>query len=184
VIFGNGYGLILKANIIGAAIEKFFAPNNYPIIYLSPKGINFDQNIAKLITSHYKGINILCGRFEGIDERIIKEYNIKEISIGDYILSSGDIACFTFIDCCLRYISGYIGNEKSLQEESFGQDYYKYLLEYPHYTKPLLWKLNKIPDRLISGNHNKICKWKLSQAQKITKNRRPDLWIKHLNGVK
>lgn len=182
--FGGGGGMLLRADVLSIAIESFFIPNGYPIIYLSPKGDLLNQNMAKSIVKSNNGINILCGRFEGIDERVIKEYKILEVSVGDYVLSSGDLASFAFIDCCLRYVSGYVSNEDSLQEESFGEGNYEYLLEYPHYTKPLVWKSDKVPEILISGDHKKIFEWRLDQAKEITKNRRPDLWTKYLNGVK
>ena len=181
--FGGSSGMVLRADVISTAIQSFFIPNGYPIIYLSPKGTLLNQETARSIAQSNNGINILCGRFEGIDERLIKEYNIIEISIGDYVLSSGDIACFTFIDCCLRHVNGCTSNKLSLQEETFGLGKYKNLLEYPHYTKPRIWKSHKVPDVLISGNHKKISEWRLDQAIKTTKERRPDLWIKYLNGV-
>ena len=176
--------MILRADVLGEAIEKFFLPNRFPIIYLSPKGRLFNQKMAKIFVQSADGINILCGRFEGIDERVIKEYKIVEISIGDYILSSGDIAALAIIDCCLRLLPRYLGNEKSLKEESFGEGYYENLLEYPHYTKPVVWKSNAVPEVLISGHHVKVDEWRLNKAKEETRNKRPDLWSKYLNGVK
>ena len=182
--YGGGGGMLLRPDVLGDAIEDFFLKNNYPIIYLTPKGSLFNQLMAKSFVNSYKGINILCGRFEGIDERVIKEYKILEVSIGDYVLSSGDIASFVLIDSCLRFVRGHIGNKESLTEESFAEGDYEYLLEYPHYTKPLLWKSNEVPKVLTSGNHKKINEWRLNQAKEITKNNRPDLWNKYLNGEK
>ena len=182
--YGGGGGMVLRPDVLGKAIEDFFKKNNYPIIYPSPKGVLFNQSVAKSFVNSHKGINILCGRFEGIDERVIKEYKISEVSIGDYVLSSGDIASFVLIDSCLRFVQGYIGNRESLIEESFGEGDYGNLLEYPHYTKPLLWKSNKVPQVLTSGNHKEINKWRLNQAKETTKNKRPDLWNKYLNGEK
>lgn len=181
---GGGGGMILKADVLGEAIEDFFLPNGFPIIYLSPKGELFTQKMAKTFIDSAKGVNILCGRFEGIDERIINRYKITEVSIGDYVLSSGDIASFAVIDCCLRLLPGYLGNEVSLKEESFGEGCYENLLEYPHYTKPIVWESYEVPEVLISGNHSKIGEWRLSKAEEKTKNVRPDLWSKYLKGVK
>ena len=182
--YGGGGGMVLRADVLGEAIEKFFLPNRFPITYLSPKGRLFNQKMAKNFVQSADGINILCGRFEGIDERVIKEYKIVEISIGDYILSSGDIAALVIIDCCLRLLPGHLGNEKSLKEESFGEGYYENLLEYPHYTKPVVWKSNAVPEVLISGHHVKVDEWRLNKAKEETRNKRPDLWSKYLNGVK
>jgi tRNA (guanine37-N1)-methyltransferase len=182
--YGGGGGMILRPDVLGEAIERFFIPNGYPIIYPSPKGVIFTQKTAKDLTKTTNGINILCGRFEGVDERVIKEYKITEASIGDYVLSSGDIASFVIIDCCLRLLPKYLGNKKSLEEESFGAGFYENLLEYPHYTKPVEWKSNKVPDVLCSGNHAKIDQWRLDKAKEITNARRSDLWAKYLKGVK
>ena len=181
--YGGGGGMILKADVLGKAIEEFFLPNKLPIIYLSPKGKLFSHSVAKDFVKS-AGINILCGRFEGIDERIIKEYKITEVSIGDYILSSGDIASLVVIDCCLRLLPGYLGNEQSLKEESFGYGCYENLLEYPHYTQPVIWKHSLVPTVLTSGNHAKINEWRLNKAKEETKTKRPDLWKKYLTGVK
>ena len=182
--YGGGGSMVLRADVLGKAIEEFFLPNQLPIIYLSPKGMLFNHKVAKNFVQSANGINILCGRFEGIDERVIKEYKMTEISIGDYVLSSGDIAALVIMDSCLRLLPGYLGNEKSLEEESFGNGYYEDLLEYPHYTKPIVWKSNEVPEVLTSGNHAKINEWRLNKAKEETKNKRPDLWNKYLTGVK
>lgn len=180
--FGGGKSMLLRADILGDAIEKTFLNNNFPIIYPSPRGCLLNQTVAKSLIKNNNGINIVCGRFEGIDERVIEKYNIQEVSIGDYIISSGDFAAFILIDCCLRLLPGYLGNEQSLQEESFGEGVYNNLLEYPHFTKPRTWKSYKVPDILTSGNEKKIYQWRLSQSKRITKSRRPDLWQQHLKG--
>ena len=179
--YGGGSGMVLKPDTLGTAVENFFLKNTNPIIYLTPRGALFNQLMAKNFAK-IEGVNILCGRFEGIDERIIKEYSMFEVSIGDYILSSGDIAAFVLMDCCLRFVEGYISNKHSLIEESFGEDQYNNLLEYPHYAKPMVWKSNKVPEVLISGNHKEISEWRFNQAKKTTKDRRPDLWNKYLKG--
>ncbi|WPX96819.1 tRNA (guanosine(37)-N1)-methyltransferase TrmD [Candidatus Bandiella euplotis] len=182
--YGGGGGMVLRADVLGEAIEKFFLPNSFPIVYLSPRGKLFNQKMAKFFIQSAEGINILCGRFEGVDERVINEYKVMEVSVGDYVLSSGDIASFAFIDCCLRLLPGVLGNENSLKEESFGDGCYESLLEYPHYTKPVVWRSNKVPEVLTSGNHNKIKEWRINKAEEKTRDIRPDLWNKYLKGVK
>jgi len=182
--FGGGCGMILRADILGKAIESFFLNNSFPILYLTPRGNLFNKNMAKSFVELKKGINILCGRFEGVDERVIKEYKILEVSVGDYILSSGDIALFVIIDCCLRYLDGYLGNRKSLEEESFGEGKYENLLEYPQFTKPRVWNLQSTPSVLLSGHHKKIAEWRLNQSKSVTMNKRPDLWNKYFKGAK
>ncbi|MFQ3306870.1 MAG: tRNA (guanine37-N1)-methyltransferase [Candidatus Midichloriaceae bacterium] len=181
--YGGGAGMVLRADILGEAIEKKFLPNGFPIIYLSPKGSLFNQQQAKSLITH-QGINIICGRFEGIDDRVLKEYNVSEVSMGDYVLSSGDLCAFAIIDSCVRLIPGVLGNDNSPVEESFGNHTYSCLLEYPHYTRPSIWKNISVPEVLLSGNHKEIDKWRLDQAKKLTKERRPDLLGKHLKGDK
>lgn len=181
--YGGGSGMILRADILGSAIEECFLQNNYPIIYPTPKGKLFNQNTANSLTTQYEGINILCGYSEGVDERIIKEYNVREISIGDYVISSGDIASLVIIDSCLRLIKGYVQNKDSIVEESFGEKEYSNLLEYPHYTRPASWKGNPVPRVLLSGNHKQINRWRLEQAKELTEAKRPDLWNKYLDGI-
>jgi tRNA (guanine37-N1)-methyltransferase len=147
--YGGGGGMLLRADVVGIAIEQFFLQNEYPIIYLTPKGRILHQSMSMSFVHSYKGLNILCGRFEGLDDRVIKEYKISEISIGDYVLSSGDVASFVLIDSCLRFVAGAIGNNKSLTQESFADGRYKNLLEYPHYTRPLSWKSRTVPEVFI-----------------------------------
>ena len=146
---------------------------NEPIIYLSPKGKKFDQAYAKKLLK--KNINIICGHFEGIDERILDARNIEEISIGDFILSGGEIGALVVIDTVVRLIPGVLGNFNSLSEESFEND----LLEYPQYTKPQKWEEKEVPDVLLSGDHKKIKDWRLVQSEDITRRPRPDLWKKY-----
>lgn len=173
--YGGGAGLLMKPEVLGDAIEDYFLPSENPIIYLSPRGKKLTQKTAFELISKTKGINLVCGRFEGIDERVIKKYCINEISIGDYVISSGDLAALVLLDCCIRLIPGVIDN--SIEEESLaiGGDF-EYLLEYPHYTKPQEWKGYKVPEVLLSGNHAKIKEWRLNQAKERTSAQRPDLW--------
>jgi len=144
-----------------------------PIIYLSPRGKKFDQIYTKEISK--ENINIVCGHFEGIDERILKTRNIEEVSIGDYILSGGEIGAFVIIDSVVRLLPGVLGNSNSLSEESFEND----LLEYPQYTKPQKWEKKEVPSVLLTGDHKKIKDWRLVQSEDITRRRRPDLWEKY-----
>ncbi len=176
--FGGGSGMLLKPDILAKSIDKNTKPGER-IYYLSPKGKKFDQNLAQKLSKEKK-INLICGHFEGIDERILSTRNIEEISIGDYILSGGESAAFVVIDSILRLIPGVIGNEKSKSEESFE----KGLLEYPQYTKPQIWEEQSVPEVLLSGDHAKIKDWRLSQSKDITRRRRPDLWKEYLNKEK
>mgnify|MGYP001461672306 CR=1 FL=1 len=171
--FGGGSGMIMRADVLASSLDKNISNQNEPTIYLSPKGKKFDQIHAKKMLDN--NINIICGHFEGIDERLLKTRNIEEVSIGDYILSGGEIGAFVMIDTIVRLIPGVLGNPNSLADESFEGD----LLEYPQYTKPQKWEEKKVPDVLLSGNHSKIKDWRLSQSRDITRRRRPDLWKKY-----
>jgi len=171
--FGGGSGMLMRADIIANSLDKNISNKNEPIIYLSPKGKNFNQNEAKKILN--KNINIICGHFEGVDERLLKTRNIEEVSIGDFVLSGGEVAAFVVIDTIVRLIPGVIGNTDSLREETFEKN----LLEYPQYTKPQKWEKNEVPNVLLSGDHAKIKDWRLAQSEDITRRRRPDLWKKY-----
>ena len=171
--FGGGAGMLLKADILARSIDKNLKDNSR-IFYLSPKGKKFDQKFAKELAKE-KSINLICGNFEGVDERILSTRNIEEISIGDFILSGGESAAFVIIDSILRLIPGVLGNDLSKQDESFENG----LLEYPQYTKPQIWEKKAVPDVLLSGDHAKIKDWRLSQSEAITRVRRPDLWEKY-----
>jgi tRNA (guanine37-N1)-methyltransferase len=171
--FGGGSGMLLKPNVLAKSIDQNINIGER-IFYLSPKGKKFDQKIAKDLAKE-KYINLICGHFEGIDERILSTRNIEEISIGDFILSGGETAAFVIIDSILRLLPGVIGNEMSKKDESFENG----LLEYPQYTKPLIWEKKSVPEVLLSGDHAKIKDWRLSQSEAITRDRRPDLWQKY-----
>ena len=171
--FGGGSGMVMRADVIAKSLDKNILDKKEPIIYLTPKGKKFDQTYSKKISK--KNINIICGHFEGIDERILATRNIEEISIGDFVLSGGEIGAFVIIDSVVRLFPGVLGNSKSLSEESFEND----LLEYPQYTKPQKWEKKGVPEVLLSGDHAKIKDWRLSESKDITQRRRPDLWEKY-----
>ena len=171
--FGGGSGMLMRADIIANSLDKNISNKDEPIIYLSPKGKKFDQIYAKKILN--KNINIICGHFEGVDQRLLESRNIEEISVGDYVLSGGEIGAFVVIDTVVRLISGVLGNSSSLAEETFERN----LLEYPQYTKPQKWEKKDVPDVLLTGDHAKIKDWRLTQSEDITRRRRLDLWEKY-----
>ena len=171
--YGGGEGMVLKPDVVAKALDQNLKKNE-KIIYLTPKGKTFDQNKAKKFLNEKK-INILCGHFEGIDQRVIESRGIEEISIGDYILSGGETAAYVILDSILRLVPGVLGNENSYKDESFENG----LLEYPQYTKPQIWEKTPVPEVLLSGDHSKIKDWRLSQSEAITRHRRPYLWQKY-----
>ena len=171
--FGGGSGMLMRADIVANSLDEKILDRSEKIIYLSPKGKKLDQNYAKQILN--KNINIICGHFEGVDQRLLETRNIEEISVGDFILSGGEIGALIVIDTVVRLIPGVLGNPDSLAEESFEKN----LLEYPQYTKPQKWEEKDIPDVLLSGDHAKIKDWRLAQSEDITRRRHPDLWKKY-----
>ena len=171
--FGGGSGMLLKADILAKSIDQNKKEGGR-IFYLSPKGKKFDQKLAKQLSKE-KSINLICGHFEGVDERILLTRNIEEISIGDFVLSGGENAAFVVLDSILRLLPGVLGNDQSKNDESFENG----LLEYPQYTKPQIWEKKSVPEVLLSGDHGKIKHWRLSQSKAITRDRRPDLWEKY-----
>jgi len=171
--FGGGSGMLMRPDIVANALDKKILDKNEPIIYLSPKGKKFDQAYAKKILN--KNINIICGHFEGIDQRLLETRNIEEVSVGDFILSGGEIGALIVIDSIVRLIPGVLGNSDSLVDETFEEN----LLEYPQYTKPKKWENKDVPEVLLSGDHAKIKGWRLDQSKDITRRRRPDLWEKY-----
>ena len=171
--YGGGNGMLIKADVLAKSLDEKIKEKE-KIIYLSPKGKLFNHKYAKEFSSE-KSLNLICGHFEGIDERIIQSRNIEEISIGDFVLSGGEAAAFIILDAVLRFLPGVLGNENSTEDESFENG----LLEYPQYTKPQIWEDKSVPDVLLSGDHAKIKDWRLSQSEAITRDRRPDLWQKY-----
>ena len=173
---GGGAGMVMRADVAAASIDAARADANpgTPSLYLSPRGRPLTQARVRELAQG-PGAILLCGRFEGIDQRVLEARSIEEVSIGDYVLSGGELAAQVLIDACVRLLPGVAGNESSLAEESFASD----LLEYPHYTRPRRWEGRNIPEVLLSGDHKKIAEWRREEAEKLTRERRPDLWEKH-----
>ena len=171
--YGGGVGMLMRPDVVAKSLDANLEEEE-TIYYLTPKGKIFNQNIAQDIVKKNK-VNILCGHFEGVDQRVLDSRNVEEISIGDFILSGGEMASSVVLDTVLRLVPGVLGNLNSTKDESFENG----LLEYPQYTKPQIWEKLSVPDILLSGDHNKIKSWRLSQSEAITRHRRPDLWQKY-----
>jgi tRNA (guanine37-N1)-methyltransferase len=171
--FGGGAGMVMRPDVLDAAIGSI--ADERPLIVLTPRGAPLTQARVQQLAAG-PGIILLCGRFEGIDQRVIDARQAEEISIGDYVLSGGEIAAFVLLDAAIRLLPGVMGAAESAQEESFAQN----LLEYPHYTRPALWAERAVPDPLTSGNHQAIAAWRHAQATQITKTRRPDLYRQYI----
>jgi tRNA (guanine37-N1)-methyltransferase len=170
--FGGGPGMVMLADVIDVAIEKVKAQKPVrPLIYLSPRGRPLDQKRVRELAVG-PGLTLLCGRYEGVDERLLKLHEVEEVSLGDFIMSGGEPAAIAMIDACVRLLPGIMGSDVSGVEESFERG----LLEYPHYTRPQVWRGIAVPEILLSGNHEKIKEWRKCQSEEMTKARRPDLW--------
>ena len=178
---GGGAGMVMRADVLARAIDHAQTKSTpeTPVFYLSPRGKVFDQKMANRFAK-MEGITLICGRFEGVDERILESRGIEEISIGDFILSGGELAALAVLDSVVRLLPGVIGDDASLAEESFNTG----LLEYPQYTRPQVWEDKEIPEVLTSGHHEKIKAWKLEMSENLTRQRRPDLWEKYVAGIK
>jgi tRNA (guanine37-N1)-methyltransferase len=174
---GGGPGMVMKANTLAKAIDEArgSADENWPLIYLSPRGKRFDQAEARSLAKA-GGITLLCGRFEGVDERVLEARSVIEMSVGDFVLSGGEPAAMVVIDAVVRLLPDVMGDPETLDEESFEEG----LLEYPQYTRPAVWEGLKIPEVLTSGNHKEIAAWRRDEAEKITRHRRPDMWKKYI----
>ncbi|SFA38005.1 tRNA (Guanine37-N(1)-) methyltransferase [Paracoccus halophilus] len=166
---GGGAGMVMRADVMDAALRE--AGSHLPVIYLSPRGKPFSQSRAREL-ARGPGMTLICGRFEGVDQRVLDAHGVEEISIGDYVLTGGELAAQVLIDATVRLIPRVLGNQESLAEESFSEG----LLEHPQYTKPALWEGRAIPEVLLSGNHAAIASWRQDMAERLTKERRPDLW--------
>jgi tRNA (guanine37-N1)-methyltransferase len=166
---GGGAGMVLRADVVAAALDAGGA--GLPALCLSPRGRPFTQERARALAEG-PGVRLLCGRFEGVDERVIEARGLEEVSIGDFVMTGGEIAAMALIDACVRLIPRVLGNAESAVEESFSDG----LLEFPHYTRPTVWEGRAIPGVLLSGHHGRIAAWRRSEAERLTKERRPDLW--------
>ncbi len=172
---GGGPGMVMKADVLGRAIDAV-ATDTRPRLLMSPRGTPLTQARIEALSGD-AGVILVCGRFEGVDERVIAARGLEEVSVGDYVLSGGEIAAMALIDACVRLLPGVMGTAASGAEESFTDG----LLEYPHYTRPQLWEGRPIPEILLSGDHAKIAAWRRSEAERLTKERRPDLWAAFLS---
>lgn len=174
---GGGAGMVLRADVLEAAINdaRQSARGNMPIYYLSPRGRRMDQPLMQTL-ARTDGVTLLCGRFEGVDERVLDHFGIQEISLGDFVMTGGELAAQALVDATVRLLPGVLGNAESAVEESFSNG----LLEHPQYTKPATWQGRDIPEVLQSGNHGKIEQWRQTSSEQITRERRPDLWEAHL----
>ncbi len=172
---GGGAGMVMRADVAAAAIDaaRTNAPGGTATIYLSPRGTPLTQAGVEML-AHGPGVILLCGRFEGVDQRVLDARDVSEISIGDYVLSGGDLAAHVVMDACVRLLPGVVGNVGTHDEESFASG----LLEYPHYTRPRDFEGRTIPEVLLSGDHEKIAQWRRERAEALTRARRPDLWEK------
>ena len=172
---GGGAGMVLRADVVAAALDtaRAKAPEA-PVIYLSPRGEPLTQALARELAA-MPGVVLLAGRFEGVDQRVIDARGLREVSIGDYVLSGGELAAMVLIDAVVRLLPGVVGKTASLAEESFEAG----LLEYPHYTRPRDWEGLAIPEVLLSGDHKRIADWRRAEAERLTRERRPDLWARH-----
>jgi tRNA (guanine37-N1)-methyltransferase len=171
---GGGAGMVMRADVLAAAIDAS-VPSDMPLLAMTPRGKPLTQGRVRALASG-PGVAILCGRFEGIDERLFEARAIEPVSIGDYVLSGGEIGALVLLDACVRLLPGVMGAPSSGDEESFESG----LLEYPHYTRPQMWEGRTIPEVLRSGDHAKIAAWRKSQAEIDTRSRRPDLWDRHI----
>ena len=171
--FGGGAGMVMRPDVVGDALAAA-SDAGTPLIYLSPRGRLLDQARVRALASG-PGMSLLCGRFEGVDERVLEAHEIEEVSLGDFVLSGGEPAAIALIDACVRLLPGVVGQAESLAEESFAGG----LLEYPHYTRPQEWRGRRVPDVLLSGHHERVREWRRAAAERSTRERRPDLWRRY-----
>jgi tRNA (guanine37-N1)-methyltransferase len=171
--FGGGPGMVMRPDVLDAAILG--AGGVGPVILLSPRGRRLDQQRVRELAAE-SGVRVICGRFEGVDERVLEARGIEEVSLGDFVLSGGEPAAIALIDACVRLLPGVVGCAETLAEESFAEG----LLEYPQYTRPQLWQGRAVPEVLMSGDHGRIRAWRRAEAERLTRERRPDLWDRHL----
>ena len=174
--FGGGAGMVMRPDVVDAALAALEGRPG-PVIYLSPRGPVMTQARVKALAAG-PGVTLLCGRYEGVDQRVLDARGVEELSIGDYVLAGGELAAMVLLEAAVRLLPGVMGNDASTAEESFERD----LLEYPHYTRPAVWQGRKVPEVLASGHHEKIRRWRLAEAERLTRQRRPDLWDRYLAG--
>lgn len=176
---GGGAGMVLKPDVVHSALEEAWKRGSScrRMVYLTPRGKPLTQQMVKTYAAETDGLIVLCGRYEGVDQRVVEHWQMDEVSIGDYVLTGGEIAAQVLIEASVRLLPGVIGKQESLLSESFELG----ILEYPQYTKPQSWNNKIVPDVLLSGDHQKIAKWRHEEAEKITQERRPDLWQAYLN---
>lgn len=189
--FGGGAGMVMRPDVVDAALaaaaerwqqEPGQEPaGGVPVIYLSPRGRLLTQDLVRELAAG-PGVTLLCGRYEGVDQRVLDARGVLEVSVGDYILSGGEPAALVLMDAVVRLLPGVMGNEVSSGEESFGAEGFEGLLEYPLYTRPAEWQGRKVPEVLTSGHHEKVRQWRQAQAEEITRTRRPDLWARYTKG--
>lgn len=172
--FGGGAGMVMRPDVIDAALHQAHSDRR-PLIYLTPRGRLFDQTMARTLAKA-DGVTLLCGRYEGVDQRVMDAWEMEEVSLGDFVLSGGEAAAITLLDAVIRLLPGVLGSAESLDEESFEEG----ILEYPHYTRPENWNGHMVPEVLRSGHHKNIQAWRKDQAEKITRLRRPDLWDRYV----
>lgn len=172
--FGGGPGMVMRADVVDAALAAV-AERPGPVLYLTPRGRLLDQAMVRRLAGE-RGVTLLCGRYEGIDQRVLEARDVEEVSVGDYVLSGGEPAAIVLIDAVVRLLPGIMGNEESPAAESFEAG----LLEHPHYTRPAEWQGRVVPEVLTSGHHDRIRQWRLREAERVTKRRRPDLWARYL----
>ena len=173
---GGGAGMVIRPDVMAAALrEAKAAAPDLPVVYLSPRGRPLTQGLARRLAQG-PGVTLICGRFEGVDERLIEQFGLSEVSLGDFVMTGGEVAAQALIDATVRLMPRVLGNQHSAEEESFSSG----LLEYPQYTKPAVWEGRAIPEVLLSGHHAKITAWRQAEAERLTKERRPDLWRAHL----
>jgi tRNA (guanine37-N1)-methyltransferase len=171
--FGGGPGMVMRPDVLDRVIGEGAGPG--PVVYLSPRGRLVDQARIKALAGG-PGVSLLCGRYEGVDERVIEARGVEELSLGDFVLSGGEPAAIALIDACVRLLPGVVGDQATLAEESFEDG----LLEYPHYTRPQTWEGRAVPEVLLSGHHDRIRQWRQEQRERATRERRPDLWERRL----
>ncbi len=174
---GGGPGMVMRPDVVDAAIRA--GHRGGPLVYLTPRGRLLDQARVRALAAEER-VTLLCGRFEGVDQRVLDAHGAEEVSVGDYVLSGGEPAALVLMDAVVRLLPGVVGREESLTEESFERG----LLEYPHYTRPQLWQGRAVPDILLSGHHERIRAWRQAQAEEVTRQRRPDLWERYVAAKK